>query len=269
MALKTKASAVLVAALLLPLAPASALAAAATAAATVNVRSGPDASYGVVAQLQAGQAVDISKCQGRFCYISFGTASGWVAANYLTRDTVARPAIAAAPRVAAASPLPPAYSADPIAPHVSVEVTQSDAGSFDIPVPKADVPGGDLDGGFTIPAPLNGDDFATANSGWHFRGFGPQRRLMAEAGGLDRPGEACFYEGPDFAGAGFCLREGQSLASLGRWSDSIASIRNPDGLRVSLCGEPGFGCEVFEASTPELPDLGGPLSSISIGAPGY
>lgn len=269
MVLKTKYLASFVAALLLPLAPAAAFAAAATAAATVNVRSGPDASYGVVAQLQAGQAVDISKCQGRFCYISFGNASGWVAANYLTRDAVSRPAIAPAPRVAGASPLPPAYATAPVAPHVSVEVARTDTGSFVIPVPRADVPGGAPDDGFSIPAPLNGDDFASANSGWHFRGFGPQHRLMAEAGGLDQPGEACFYEGPDFAGAGFCLREGQSLASLGRWSDNIASIRNPDGLKVSLCGDPGLGCQVFDTSTPDLPDLGGPLSSITIGAQGY
>jgi hypothetical protein len=69
-------------------APLPALAVDATAAQNVNVRSGPASTFGVVAQLQRGDTVDISKCQGTFCYISFGNGKGWVSANYLTRDSV-------------------------------------------------------------------------------------------------------------------------------------------------------------------------------------
>ena len=267
--------ALLVAALLLPLAPLSAFAAAATASASVNVRSGPDASYSVVTRLQAGQAVDISKCQGTFCYISFAGTGGWVSASYLTRGNVAKPAnMAPAPQVAVTKPFPQAFT-----PTSSVDVAIADSGHFsipaprNIPVPQADVPGGALmgpddeadAGSFSIPAPSGGWDMAASGEyGGPLRGF--RRRLMAEA---DGHGEACFFEGPDFAGAGFCLREGQSLASLGRWTDRIVSIRNPDGLRVSLCAETGPNCRVYAASTGELPDFGEPVSSITVGAAGY
>ena len=297
MSLKTPV-AVLLAALLVPLAPLSAFAAAATASATVNVRSGPDGTYGVVGQLQAGEAVDISKCQGTFCYISFGGTSGWVSASYLTRDSVTKPAImsptpqvaaaplpritaAPSPQIAASKPFPPAYTPAP-----PVNVAAADSGDFnipvpgnvappaDIPVPKADVPDSALmgpddetdSGSFTIPAPSGGWDMATTGEfGGRFHG-GFRRRLMAEA---DGHGEACFFEGPDFAGAGFCLREGQSLADLGRWSDRIVSIRNPDGLKVSLCAESTLGCRVYAASAGELPDFGSSVSSITVGAAGY
>jgi uncharacterized protein YraI len=274
-------AAVLFAALLMPLAPLSAFAAAATASANVNVRSGPEGSYSVVGQLRAGEAVDISKCQGTFCYISFGGTSGWVSASYLTRDSVAKPAmIAPTPQVAAAKPFPPAYTPAP-----PTNLAAADSSDFnipvpgdvsppaDIPVPKADVPDGALlgpgdetdAGSFTIPAPSGGWDMAaTGEYGGRFNGFRP--RLMAEAEGH---GEACFFEGPDFAGAGFCLKEGQSLASLGRWTDRIVSIRNPDGLKVSLCTETGPGCRVYAASTGELPDFGELVSSITVGAAGY
>lgn len=109
--------------------PGAAFAAAATAAQDVNVRSGPATSYGIVGKLQAGQSVDVRQCEGSFCQVTFGTATGWVSANYLTRGMAAKPT---APQVAAAPPAmrssdlppltqstaaaaPPAYSAPRVA----------------------------------------------------------------------------------------------------------------------------------------------------------
>src|SRR4051794_22695130 len=83
---------------LLPLLPVSAMAAGATASQNVNVRSGPATSYGVVARLNQGDAVDVRQCEGQFCQISFGSQTGWVSATYLTRDFV--PKAAAQPQIA-------------------------------------------------------------------------------------------------------------------------------------------------------------------------
>ena len=104
-------------ALLLPLAPLPALALSATAASNLNVRSGPGADFAVVSKLQAGDIVDVSKCEGTFCLVTHGTASGWVSASFLTRDTVAKPAVTATAPAAATATAPAAVK--PAAPQVA------------------------------------------------------------------------------------------------------------------------------------------------------
>jgi uncharacterized protein YraI len=106
-------------ALLLPLAPLPALALSATAASNLNVRSGPGADFAVVSKLQAGDIVDVSKCEGTFCLVTHGTASGWVSASFLTRDTVAKPAMTATAPAAATATAPAEAAVKPTTPQVA------------------------------------------------------------------------------------------------------------------------------------------------------
>src|SRR6185312_7659563 len=101
------------AALPLLLLPGAAIAAAATAAQDVNVRSGPATSYSIVGRLQAGQAVDVRQCEGSFCQVAFGSATGWVSANYLTRGAAPPPT---APQVASVPPATRSNDLPPITP---------------------------------------------------------------------------------------------------------------------------------------------------------
>ena len=109
------------AALLLPLAPTATLAASATISQNVNLRAGPSTSFDSLAELRPGEAVDVSKCQGLFCYVTSGAGKGWVSAAYLTRDPVnpgaaagrlattpAAPRTPTAPAVASSTLPPPA-----------------------------------------------------------------------------------------------------------------------------------------------------------------
>jgi hypothetical protein len=102
------------AALLLPLAPTATLAASATISQNVNLRAGPSTSFDSLAELRPGEAVDVSKCQGLFCYVTSGAGKGWVSAAYLTRDPV-NPGAAAPARVATT----PAAPHTPTAPAVA------------------------------------------------------------------------------------------------------------------------------------------------------
>lgn len=51
---------------------------------SLNVRSGPSTSYGVVDVLYAGENVDVERCRGGWCEISHSGPDGWVSARYLT-----------------------------------------------------------------------------------------------------------------------------------------------------------------------------------------
>jgi hypothetical protein len=91
----------------------------------VNLRSGPDISFASLAKLKIGDAVDISKCQGSFCYVTSSVGKGWVSAAYLTRDSVKPPVaatsapetprIASAPAVIAPAPATPRIAGAPAA----------------------------------------------------------------------------------------------------------------------------------------------------------
>jgi uncharacterized protein YraI len=56
---------------------------AAVATSSVNVRTGPGTSYGVVDTLQRGESVDITDRAGSWCEVDKSGPNGWVACNYL------------------------------------------------------------------------------------------------------------------------------------------------------------------------------------------
>jgi len=60
---------------------------------TVNVRSGPGFHHHVVAQLPAGQIVDVSGCQNGWCLVALGGGFGWIK----TRIVLTPPAVIGAP----------------------------------------------------------------------------------------------------------------------------------------------------------------------------
>ncbi len=55
----------------------------AVAKSDVNVRTGPGVSFSRVDTLFGGEAVNITECQGSWCYIEHDGPDGWVSANYL------------------------------------------------------------------------------------------------------------------------------------------------------------------------------------------
>jgi hypothetical protein len=58
---------------------------AAQATGSVNVRSGPGTSYGVVDQLYRGETVDVRECRTNgWCYVIHSGPDGWVSRNYLS-----------------------------------------------------------------------------------------------------------------------------------------------------------------------------------------
>jgi uncharacterized protein YraI len=65
------------------LATGSAFAASAVATGTVNVRSGPGIEYAKISTLQKGTLVDVTECDGGFCFVEKPGTDGWVSASYL------------------------------------------------------------------------------------------------------------------------------------------------------------------------------------------
>lgn len=66
----------------------TALASAAQSTTTLNVRSGPGTSYGVVDVLYAGENVTVEGCVASgWCQITHSGPDGWVSARYLSGDS--------------------------------------------------------------------------------------------------------------------------------------------------------------------------------------
>lgn len=214
---------------LLAYAPA-ALAAAATASASVNVRAGPGTSFAVLTQLRPGESVDISQCKGTFCYVTHEGTPGWVSANYLTRGTVPAPTIA---KAAPPAVPPPAYAS----PEVSVTIAD--------------------DGADPAFEPPFGNRYPR-----DFDRFGLRARLAPVPGG-DRPDRACFFENGGFFGPSFCVAAGETLNDVESTYGPVASIRNPVGLRVTLCDD-FRDCRVYRSSVVDLRAFGNRVDSISI-----
>lgn len=61
----------------------AALAVPAVATNAVNVRAGASTAYAVVDVLFAGEQVEVTQCQGGWCYIQHSGPDGWVSGNYL------------------------------------------------------------------------------------------------------------------------------------------------------------------------------------------
>ena len=67
-------------------------------------------------------------------------------------------------------------------------------------------------------------------------------------------GRACFYEDLHFRGRSFCLRQGESDRSLGRWENRISSIA-VEGRQtwVDVCSDRNFrNCSTFDRNVPVL-----------------
>ncbi len=78
----------------------AALAVPATAQTDLNVRSGPGTQYPVVGSIQGGETVDVGRCTGSWCRVSFGGGSGFASRSHLAMGGRARgPVVAAAPYV--------------------------------------------------------------------------------------------------------------------------------------------------------------------------
>lgn len=72
----------------------STFAAQAVATGNVNVRSGPGTGYGVITALRRGDSVEVTGCQGGWCYVEKRGPDGWVSANYLSaRNRASQPSI--------------------------------------------------------------------------------------------------------------------------------------------------------------------------------
>lgn len=70
----------------------AALAVEAAAKSTVNVRTGPGTSYGIVGQLSPGEVVNVTECApSNFCFVERSGPDGWVSANFLTAVEAASP----------------------------------------------------------------------------------------------------------------------------------------------------------------------------------
>lgn len=109
--------------------------------------------------------------------------------------------------------------------------------------------------------------FSIGNGGVSI-GVGPGRPDPAPGPGGPRPGrdEVCFYENVNYGGSRFCLEDGESIRAIGgRWNDRISSIRNPDGLRVTVCDDYGYrDCRTYTTSARSLGGLNDRISSIRV-----
>lgn len=72
--------------------PAAASAASAYVSASVNIRSGPGASYARLATLPAGATVNAGSCSGGWCRIYNGSRVGFVSARYVRFGSYSGPA---------------------------------------------------------------------------------------------------------------------------------------------------------------------------------
>ena len=94
-----------------------------------------------------------------------------------------------------------------------------------------------------------------------------QRRPTQASSGGGISGDVCFYDGANFTGARFCMDQGQMTPNLNRtgWNNRISSIRNPDGLRVTVCDDAGYDdCRTYRTSARSLGSLNNAISSIRI-----
>lgn len=97
-------------------------------------------------------------------------------------------------------------------------------------------------------------------------GVGPGATPRPPDGGGSQPGDVCFYSGSGYSGSRFCMDEGEFTPYVGpEWNNRISSIRNPDGLRVTVCDDAGYDdCRTYRTSARSLGDFNNVISSIRI-----
>ena len=81
----------LAASAMLLLSAGAASAAPATAETDLNVRSGPGTQYPVIGSIQEGEAVDVRRCAGSWCRVSFSGGTGFANRSYLAMGGVVAP----------------------------------------------------------------------------------------------------------------------------------------------------------------------------------
>lgn len=189
--------------------PAAASAAPAIASSSVNVRSGPGTSYGIVDTLRPGESVDVLGCRSGWCYTDAG---GYVSSSYLRRSS-------------GGATFEPNFNL-----------------SFNFPQGSVSIGSG----GVSI-------------------GVGPDRPDDRPPSG-SMPGDVCFYSDVGYSGSRFCMDEGDMTPYVGAaWNNRISSIRNPDGLNVTVCDDAGYDlCRTYRTSARSLGSFDNEISSIRI-----
>ena len=96
-------------------------------------------------------------------------------------------------------------------------------------------------------------------------GVGPGRPDRPPPSG-SMPGDVCFYSGANYNGSRFCMDDGDMTPYVGAaWNNRISSIRNPDGLRVTVCDDAGYDiCRTYRSSARSLGSFDNAISSIRI-----
>ncbi|MBB4053448.1 uncharacterized protein YraI [Devosia subaequoris] len=242
---------------------------AAQSTASLNVRSGPGTSYGVVDVLYQGENVDVEQCRSGWCQINHDGPDGWVSARYLTdrgdsggqQNSGSNADISGNARATVAlnvrSGPGTGYRAVDVldrGERVQVERCQSGWCRINHNGPDgwvsarylANVSGGgnnQSDGpdvNFSISTP--NFSFSIGNGG----SFDPRP---------GRPsGEVCFYEHFDYRGASFCASPGEGDPRLSSFNDRISSIRVRGDAQVQVCEDFNFGgrCAVLDQSRSSL-----------------
>jgi SH3-like domain-containing protein len=81
---------------------------------------------------------------------------------------------------------------------------------------------------------------------------GPPSRPPAGGGGARR--EVCFFDRPDFRGASFCARPGESDNRLGTWDNRISSIQIDGFVTVQVCSDRNArDCTAYNRDVRQLP----------------
>ena len=212
---------------------AAAVAAPAVATDNVNVRSGPGTGHAKVDALQRGQSVEVTQCQGLWCYVEKPGPDGWVLAEYLERGFDG-----------GFDDEPPRYPRPDFPPADGPVVVRPGPGVNRPEGPVVIRPGS---GPIVPPGPGDWDDEWPDDDGW--------------SGGDDwddgprpRRDRVCFFQREDFGGDSFCARPGEADSLGRRWNDRISSIRIEGDAAVEVCRDPGaYGpCEVFDRSARRL-----------------
>lgn len=188
--------------------PAVASAAPAVASTFVNVRANPSTSARVVNTLQRGQQVEVTECEGSWCFVEAPGRDGWVAAQFLNG----------------------------IQPQSGVDL------GFDITGP----------GGNTFRFGINAPVTVQPQ---------PQPPVVEPSFG-----EACFYDRSQYRGDSFCVEGGEQIADLGDWDGEISSIENLDGLDVTVCTRTRFrgDCRTYTTSARSLGRFDDSIASIRV-----
>ncbi|MHA6300242.1 SH3 domain-containing protein [Devosia sp. CAU 1758] len=248
----------------------TAAAQAAQSTASLNVRSGPSTSYGVVDVLYQGENVNVEQCRSGWCRINHSGPDGWVSARYLTdrgdggqQDSGSNTGISGDARATVSlnvrsGPGVRYRAVDVLDRGERVEVERCQSGWCRISHSGPDGwvsarylsnTGGGSSGGDRNDGPDIGFSISTPNFSFS----------IGNGGSFDpRPGrpsgEVCFYEDFDYRGASFCATPGTRYTSLNRFNDRISSIRVRGDVQVQVCEDNNFRgrCAVLDRSRSSL-----------------